>query len=57
MYHVCSFRVMFNVGVSLSEMRRLYSIKFKKTNAHTQRKDEEELERVNERTLKIPGAF
>ena len=48
---------MFNVGVSLSEMRGLYSIKFIKTNAHTQRKDKEELERVNERTLKIPGAF
>ena len=37
--NVFSLRVKFNGGFSFGEMRRLYSIKIKKANAHRQRKN------------------
>ena len=42
---VCSLRIKFNVDLSFSEIRRVYSIKFKKAYTQRQRKNEEELER------------
>ena len=36
-----ALRVTFNVDLSFSKMRRLLSIKFKKTYAHRQRKNKE----------------
>ena len=42
-----------NIPIDLSfiEMRRLYSIKFKKAYTHRQRKNKEELERVHKRNF------
>ena len=52
---VCSFRVKFNVDLSFSEMRKLYSIKFKKAYAHRQRKNKEE--RVHQRNFESSRNF
>ena len=50
-----------NVNLSFSEMRRLYSIKFKKAFAYRQRKNKEDMERVHERNfkncIKFPSNF
>ena len=54
---VCSLRVKFNIDLSFNEMRRLYSIKFRKAYAHRQRTNKEELERVRERKFKNSRSF
>ena len=50
-----------NVDLSFSEMRRLYSIKFKKAYTYRQRKKKEEMGRVHERnfenSIKFPSNF
>ena len=52
-----SLRVKINVDLSFSEIRRLYSIKFKISYAHRQRKNKEELERVHERNFENSKNF
>ena len=54
---VCSLRFKFNVDLSFSEMRRLYSIKLKKSYAQRQRKNKKDLERVEERKFENSKNF
>ena len=57
MYSVCSLKVKFDIDLSFSEMRRLYSIEFKKAKAHRDRKLKKELERVHERNFENSRNF
>ena len=48
---VISLRVQFNIDLSFSEMRRLYSVKLKRAYTSRKRKNKGELERVNDRNF------